>query len=82
MSSSISGPPPPRAARARSVVRMLTTAGPTFSTSSVKSGSALRAAPAPARGGADSAAPSASASDASATRQRRRDDRLEEELDV
>ena len=29
---------PPRAARARSVVRMLTTAGPTFSTSSVKSG--------------------------------------------
>jgi len=34
----MSGLMPPRPARARSVVRMLTTAGPTFSTSSVKSG--------------------------------------------
>ena len=41
MSSSSSGPTPPlRAALAFSVVRMLTTAGPTFSTRSVKSGNA------------------------------------------
>jgi hypothetical protein len=61
---------PPMRARARSVVRMLTTAGPTRSASSVKSGSSRVAC---ASTGAGAAAPRASvtaASTASAGRRR------------